>query len=192
MSIETIGELVARAKAADLAQQLGRPREDILLLKIEGAREKARFDDAIRFAEEKMDERLVHVIKGHKHKYNKEFGEAVPEFVEAEEWVEALNALEDAIANAQRDKAIDNPEDFKRSQWGSIPRVVAKSYKRPSRAAGRRLMMIYESLKDDPIWVNYVTPPDMGLVFEKCAKPLDDFHEHALEFQSGQVQSQRF
>jgi DNA helicase IV len=160
-------------KAADLAQELGRPREEILLLKIEGARKDARFDDAIRFAEEKKDERLVREIKGHKHMYYKEFGKAVPEFVEAEEWTEALNALDDAIADAQHDKAIDNPEDFKRSQWGSILRAVAKSHKRPSRVESQRLMEIYDRLKVDPIWVNYVTPPDMGLVFEKCAKPMD-------------------
>ena len=110
-------------KAADLAQELGRPREDILSLRIEEAKEKGDFDGAAKLAEGLEDKRLVHGLKGHGYKHRKEYREAIPEFIEAEEWTEAIEVLELGFARG------DFMYSELYSQWCSIIRAVEEFLK---------------------------------------------------------------
>jgi len=154
-------------KAADLAQELGRPREEVLSLKIEGALEEADFDGAIKIAKQKGDDRLVHELKGRSHKYRKEFSDAIPEFIEAENWTQVLESLEYSVG---RDD-LTYGEQY--NQWSIIIRAVAKSQKALNRAEKEKLMVIVRQIQEDPIWEDHVPPPDMGLVYEKCAAFVD-------------------
>ena len=151
-------------KAADLAEELGRPREEILSLKIEGARERADFDSAVKFAMEKGDEKLVHELKGHSHMYRKEYLKAVQEFIEAEEWNEALNGLD----------LYSGGSDFTQSEQNNlrwnIVRAVAKS-QQTIRVDKEKLMRVVRQIQDDLGWEEHVSPADMGLIYEKCASP---------------------
>jgi hypothetical protein len=154
-------------KAADLAQELGRPREDILSLRIEEAKEKGDFDGAAKIAEGLEDKRLVHGLKGHGYKHRKEYREAIPEFIEAEEWTEATEVLELGFARG------DFTYSELYSQWCNIIRAVAKSEKALSSAEKEELMRIVRRVQEDPIWEDHIPLPDMGLVYEKCATFVD-------------------
>lgn len=149
-------------KAVDLAEELGRPRDEIISLKIEGARERADFDTAVKLALEKGDERLIHELKGHSHKYHKEYLKAVQEFIEAEEWNEALDALDQFTGGSD----FTQPELHNQS-W-NIARAVAKS-KQTIHVDKEKLMRVIRQIQEDPDWEKQVAPSDMGLVYEKCA-----------------------
>jgi hypothetical protein len=154
-------------KAAALAEELGRPREEILSLKIEEAREKGDFNEAMKLAETYGDEKMVHLLKGHLYKYRKEYREAVPEFIEAEEWREAIEILDLGFARGD----FMYPELY--SQWCSIIRYVAKSEKALSSAEKEEIMRVVRRVQEDPIWEDHIPLPDMGLVYEKCATFVD-------------------
>lgn len=152
------------AKAADLALELNRPREEILSLRIEAAREKANFDEAIKFALEKGDEKLVHQLKGHSHNYRKEYIKAIPEFIHAEEWNEALNAL-DSFAGS-----IDfSQTGFREQQLNIIRAAAVAASKQTIRVDKERLMRIVRQVRDEPAWEEQISPREIGLVYEQCA-----------------------
>ncbi len=153
--------------AADIAQELGRPQEEILSLRIQGATEKADFDSAIRFAEEKGDERLVHSVKGRSYKYRKEYREAVPEFTKAEEWTEVFEALKFGAARGD----FTYGEQF--SQWCNIIKTVAESQKTLSNAEKEKIMEAIRQIQVDPIWEDQIPLQSMGIAYEKCATFVD-------------------
>jgi tetratricopeptide (TPR) repeat protein len=153
------------AKAADLAQELGRPREEILSLKIEAARKTANFDEAVKFALEKGDEKLAHELRGHSHNYRKEYLEAVQEFIQAEEWNEALNGL-DLFAGS-----IDySQSELHDQQWNIVRAAAAVAASQQTiRVDKEKMMRVVRQLRDEPAWVGHISPREMGLIFEYCA-----------------------
>ena len=157
-------------KAADLAKELGRPQEEILALKIEEGSEKGDFEGAVKLAEELGDTRLVHALEGHRYKYKREYRNAILEFVKAEEWNEAL----DSIVRAN----LTYEEQY--IQWCAVLVAVAKSTKSIDWSEKDPLMVVIRQIQEDPIWEKHVPPPQMGLVYEKCAS----FSEAALYYES--------
>jgi tetratricopeptide (TPR) repeat protein len=155
-------EARAFEQALELAQELDRPPEEILSLKIEAAREAADFDSAIKFAEEKGDNRLLHELKAHSHSYRKEYLKAVQEFVEAEAWNKALNALDLFIGGSDF-----TPSELHSQSW-NIARAVAKS-KQAIHVDKEKLMRVIRQIQEEPAWEEHVAPSDIGLVYEKCA-----------------------
>jgi tetratricopeptide (TPR) repeat protein len=157
-------------KAADLAKELGRPQEEILSLRIEEGSEKGDFDGAVKLAEELGDIRLVHALEGHRFKYKREYRNAIPEFVKAEAWNEAL----DSIARAN----LTFEEQY--GQWCTVLLAVAKSPEIVDRTEKGQLMVVMRQVQEDPIWENSISPSDMGIIYEKCAS----FSEAALYYES--------
>jgi len=150
-------------KAGELAEKLNLPKEEVLKLKIEGARREGDFNSAINFAIELGDEKLVHTLKGHALKHRSEYREAVEEFILAEEWVEALNCLikGEFTYTEQYDKICD------------IIKAVVFSKKELSQEEKERIMGIVRQVQSDPIWETRISPRDMGLIYEKCATSIE-------------------
>jgi tetratricopeptide (TPR) repeat protein len=157
-------------KAADLAKELGRPQEEILSLKIEEGSEKGDFEGAVKLAEELGDIRLVHALDGHRFKHMREYRNAIPEFMRAEEWTEALDSI--VRANLTYEELY--------VQWCTLLLAVAKSQKILDKPEKIQLMVVIRQVQEDPIWENHVPPIDMGLAYEKCAS----FAEAALYYES--------
>jgi tetratricopeptide (TPR) repeat protein len=157
-------------KAADLAKELGRPQEEILSLKIEEGSEKGDFEGAVKLAEELGDIRLVHALEGHRFRHKREYRNAIPEFVRAEEWDEALDSI--VRANLTYEELY--------IQWCAVLLAVAKSQKILDKPEKSQLVVVIRQVLEDPIWENHVPPSDMGLAYEKCAS----FAEAALYYES--------
>lgn len=85
----------------------------------------------------------MHALKGHGYKYRKEYREAVPEFIEAEEWMEALEVLEFGFARGD----FMYPEQY--SQWSNIIRAVAKSQKALILGEKEKLMRVVRQMQED-------------------------------------------
>lgn len=157
-------------KAAELAEELGRPQEEVLSLRIEEGSEKGDFDGAIKLAEDLGATNLIHALEGHRYKYKREYRNAIPEFIKGEVWTEAL----DCIVRAE----FTFEEQY--VQWCAVLIAVAKSQKTLDRSEKNQLMIVIRQVTEDPIWENYMTPPEMGIVYEKCAS----FAEAALYYKS--------
>lgn len=153
--------------AAELAKELGRPPDEILSIRIQGALEKADFENAIKFAEEKGDERLVFSVKGRSHKHRKEYREAVLEFTKAEEWTEVFEALKFGAARGD----FTYGEQF--SQWCNIVKRVAESKRTLTKAEKEKIMEAIRQIQVDPIWEDQIPLQTMGTAYEKCANFVD-------------------
>lgn len=147
------------AKAGILAEELGLSREKVLELKIRGACQKKDFDSAIKFAQELGDEKRVHILRGQKHKHKAEYREAIKEFLAGDELIEAINCLNKA--------ELSYSEQY--SEMINILKAVITSQKKFKLKEKERIMMIVRRVQEDPVWEQHIQPPDMGLIYEKCA-----------------------
>ncbi|MFQ5911232.1 MAG: hypothetical protein ACE5IJ_11030, partial [Thermoplasmata archaeon] len=147
------------SKAVRLAEQLGLPRAEVLKLKIRGARDRKDFDSALRFAAETKNPRLVAEIRGQRNEHLGQHQAAVDDFIEAGRWSKAIRSI--------RLAKLAFTEEYAAKCKLLVAVALAEGV--PKRSDKEQIMRVARQVQEDPVWERYVSPQEMGLVYEKCA-----------------------
>ena len=161
----------AYEKAIQVAQELGKPEEEIKRLRAEAARNKRPpdFDTAIDIYEELGDAREAASVRGHRLKYLQKHLEAIDYFVQAREWDQVLDCIENGSFATKQERIQAKIKVLKTASH------VGKLH----REKRDRVMEWVREIREDEDWSKQISHREMGIVYEKFASFIDaaDFYE---------------
>ncbi len=149
--------------AARAAEELGRPKREVDLLRIEATRNRGDFDAAIHIAEKIGDERLRRELGGHKLRHQGKNREAFVEFLLSESWQEAGLAMNEArLPYGEKYEAACRLISAMAASTGSL------------KSDDKKLLLVeINSILIDPVWESYIKPQEMGAAYEKAGALVD-------------------